>query len=94
MTLDPIVKLINEEEAMSDTINTDHKDFVGSEDERCFKLHQANIMDLKKIYGEYTTMRTALRQIRDTACISGDSFNSIAVMAQTALVATNKPMVP
>ncbi|MBB6544797.1 hypothetical protein [Thalassotalea piscium] len=41
--------LLNDEEAMALTINTEHKNFVGSDDERSFKSHQHNIMQFKRI---------------------------------------------
>ena len=87
MPINKIVELIDELENMVDTINTDHKDYEGSIEELCFKEHQKNIMELKSVFLKYTTMQTALRQIRDTAMVSGSKFNSIENIARIALTA-------
>lgn len=79
MSIDYIVKLIEEEELMANTINTEHENYKGSSEEECFKLHQENIMKLKVVFNKYTTQRTALRQIR----LIGPS--SIADIANIAL---------
>ena len=81
MSIDYIVELIEEEEKMVETINTEHPDFEGSDDQRCFRLHQENIMKLKKCFNKYTTMQTALRNIR------GVAPTSIGDIAQIALTA-------
>lgn len=85
MSIDYIVELIDEEESLASTINTEHSSFEGSEDQRSFKLHQENIMKLKKCFLKYTTMQTALRQIRSTASFSHTSANKIADIAHEAL---------
>ena len=38
-----------DEEIMADTINTEHPDYAGSEDEGCYQLHQYNITMLNSI---------------------------------------------
>ena len=85
MPITAVVELIDELELMVGTINTDHKDYEGSIEELCFKEHQANIMKLKKCFLKYTTMQTALRQIKDCAAISGSPFNSVFNIARIAL---------
>ena len=81
MSIDYIVELIEEEEGMAATINTEHPNFEGSDDQRCFRLHQENIMKLKKCFNKYTTMQTALRNIRS---IGYGSISDIANIALTA----------
>ena len=44
-----IQDLLNDEEAMANTINTEHKNFKGSDEERCFKMHQHNIMQFTRV---------------------------------------------
>lgn len=85
MPINKIVELIEELEEMAGTINTDHENYKGGIEELCFKEHQKNIMELKAVFLKYTTMQTALRQIRNTASISGSPFNSISDIAQIAL---------
>ena len=86
MSIDYIVELIEEEEAMSATINTDSPNFEGSDDQRCFRLHQENIMKLKKCFLKYTTMQTALRQIQ-TSAMCTHKTDSLAQIARIALTA-------
>tara|TARA_B110000196_G_C20897489_1_gene544336 strand:- start:103 stop:348 length:246 start_codon:yes stop_codon:yes gene_type:complete len=81
MSIDYIVELIEEEEAMAATINTGSPDFEGSDDQRCFRLHQENIIKLKKCFNKYTKMQTALRNIRSVA---PTSIGDIAQIALTA----------
>ena len=81
MSIDYIVELIEEEEAMAATINTEHPNFEGSDDQHCFRLHQENIMKLKKCFNKYTTMQTALRTIRGVAPIGIGDIAQIALTA-------------
>tara|TARA_R110002153_G_scaffold173631_3_gene326432 strand:- start:5395 stop:5640 length:246 start_codon:yes stop_codon:yes gene_type:complete len=81
MPINKVVELIEELELMVGTINTDHKDYEGGIEEMCFKEHQKNIMELKAVFFKYTTMQTALRQIRSVAP------SSIADIAKIALTA-------
>ena len=40
-------KLLSDETDMQNTINTEHENYVGSEEEECFKFHEINIMRLE-----------------------------------------------
>jgi len=81
MAINKIVELIEELELMAVTINTDHENYEGSIEEMCFKEHQKNIIELKAVFNKYTTMQTALRNIRVIAP------SNIADIAQIALTA-------
>tara|TARA_R110000764_G_scaffold30687_1_gene70953 strand:+ start:19065 stop:19310 length:246 start_codon:yes stop_codon:yes gene_type:complete len=81
MSINKIVELIKELELMVGTINTDHENYEGSIEEMCFKEHQKNIIELKAVFNKYTTMQTALRNIRS---IGYGSISDIANIALTA----------
>jgi len=62
--LDYILELTENEELMSHTINTEHENYKGSDEERCFKEHQQNIVKLKSLFRNVKGYQSYLRQIR------------------------------
>lgn len=81
MSIDYILELIEEEEVMALTINTDSANFKGSDEERCFKMHQQNIMKLKSAVNKFKRYETALKQIQAVAVVK---VADIAYQALTA----------
>lgn len=78
--LDYILELTKEEELMASTINTDHENYKGSDEEGCFKNHQQNIVKLKSIFRHVKGYQSYFRQIRG---ISKDA--KVAYLANEAL---------
>mgnify|MGYP007055198799 CR=1 FL=1 len=78
--LDYILELTAEEEMMADTINTEHKNYKDSDEEKCFKRHQKNIVKLKSLFRTVKSYQSYFRQIRG---ISKDK--KVADLAHEAL---------
>ena len=41
--------LLDDEEDMAATINTESPKFLGSDEERCYSMHQQNIMEFQRV---------------------------------------------